>query len=193
MSEKISNPLTPYNSIQGRQFSVGAGPDFLMRGAPACTRLSLRIEGEHLKKADTAFGQIIPLKIGAMSQENQKYALCLGPDEWLLLTPSDMYEGIVAQFSKLNPDIAHSLVDVSQRTVGIEILGPKATLALNAGCPLDLHNMKVGSCARTVFDSCEIILLKLDKQRYRLEIVRSFAPFIWSFLEKVGGELGAWH
>lgn len=93
---------------------------------------------------------------------------------------------IIARFSKLKKTNFHSLADVSHRTIGIEICGPLAQTTLNAGCPLDLENMEVGRCTRTVLDKAEIILMKLGEQGYRLEIVRSFAPYVWSFLRKGG-------
>ena len=188
MSRQTETVLEMFNPLAGKTFSAGAGPDLLMRPAGDCARFSLRIPVEQLKKAVNAFGQDIPANIGDMSSDVEKYALCLGPDEWLLLAPLGTQEEIIAQFIKLSPDIPHALVDVSQRTIGIEIRGPVAALTINAGCPLDLENMPVGRCTRSILDKAEIIVMKLEQQRYRLEIMRSFAPFVWSLLEKAGGE-----
>ncbi len=186
MSEQIETTLKPFNPLDDMSRGAPDGADLVMLPIEHCARFSLRISTEQLKKASIAFGMDIADNVGGMSSKAQKYALCLGPDEWLLLAPQKASEEIVARFAKLAKNNSHSLVDVSHRTVGIEISGQLAQLTLSAGCPLDLENMKVGRCTRTLMDKAEIVLMKLGEQKYRLEIIRSFAPYVWSFLEKSG-------
>ncbi len=189
MSEPIETILKPFNPLNGLSFDAGAGPDLVMRPGDDCARFSLRIPVRQLKKAASAFGADIPDRVGGMASGADRRALCLGPDEWLLLAPEITSEEIIARFANMAESNLHSLVDVSHRTIGIEISGRLAQLTLNAGCPLDLENMEIDRCTRTVMDKAQIILMKLEEQRYRLEIVRSFAPFVWSFLKKVGREI----
>ncbi|NOZ32680.1 MAG: sarcosine oxidase subunit gamma, partial [Alphaproteobacteria bacterium] len=66
--------------------------------------------------------------------------------------------------------------------------GPRAGWALASGCPLDLEALPDGACTRTVFDRVEIIMIKYTSEHYRLEIGRSFAPFVWDFLVAVARE-----
>ena len=181
MAEQILSPTGPRD---GTHFSAGA--DLHLRPADDCARFSLRIAKAGLEDAIEAFGQDIPADIGAMSSSGNRTALCLGPDEWLLLAPVTEREGIAARFAKLSD--THSLVDVGHRSVGIDVSGPAAALALNAGCPLDLEAMAVGGCTRTILDKAEIVLMKLGAERYRLDIVRSFAEFVWNFLIDAGRE-----
>ena len=183
MSEQILSPTGP---LDGADFSAGPGPDLHLRPADDCARFSLRIAKANLKKAAEAFGAHLPAMIGGMSSSGEKTALCLGPDEWLLMAPVTEREGIAARFAKLSD--THSLVDVGHRSVGIDVSGPAAALALNAGCPLDLEAMAVGGCTRTVLDKVEVVLMKLGAERYRLDIVRSFAEFVWNFLSHAGRE-----
>jgi sarcosine oxidase, subunit gamma len=182
ISERFDQQM--FDPPAGKTFSSGAGPVFFMQPADYCARFSLRIPVEHLKKAVNAFGCDLPENIGEMSSGSEKTALCLGPDEWLLLAPGTSSPDIVSRFAELGKTTIHSLVDVSHRTTGIEISGPLATVVLNSGCPLDLENMPVGHCTRSLLDKAEIILMKLNEQHYRLEIVRSFAPFVWAFLQE---------
>ena len=187
MSEHISSSSHP---LDGAVFSAGqrskSGPDLHMRPAADCARFSLRIAKAHLEKASEAFGFDIPADIGGMSSSGEKTALCLGPDEWLLMAPVTAREGIAARFAKLSD--THSLVDVGHRTIGIDVSGPAAALALNTGCPLDLEALPVGGCTRTILDKVEVVLMKLESEHYRLEIVRSFAEFVWNFLIIAGRE-----
>jgi len=165
---------------------------FVLQASKDCCRFSLRISLEQLPKAAKSFGLDISPTIGFMTKNETKTALCLGPDEWLLLAPTQENASISQRFNKLGRTdelgqaIAHSLVDVSHRTLGIEVLGPAASYVINSGCPLDLDKMDVGRCTRSILDKAEIILMKLDEQHYRLEILRSFAPFVWKFLSVAG-------
>ncbi len=175
--------------LDGADFSAGPGPDVRMRPAGDCARFSLRIAQANLDKAAGAFGFDIPNHIGAMSSGAQRTALCLGPDEWFLMAPVTEEEEIAARFAHLSD--THSLVDVGHRTLGIDVSGPAAALALAAGCPLDLGAMPIGVGARTILDKAEIVLMKLEREHYRLEIARSFAEFVWNFLSIAGHEFDA--
>lgn len=187
MSEEVIH--TPFNPLDGAAFTAGSGPRLLMRPSRDCARFSLRIAEAHLEKAVEAFGQDIPADIGKMSSAAQRTALCLGPDEWFLTAPESEREGIAARFAEMSERATHSLVDVGHRTVGIDVSGPAAALVLNSGCPLDLDNFPIGGGTRTILDKAEIVLMRFEREHYRLEIVRSFAEFVWNFLSVAGREL----
>src|SRR5271163_1597448 len=91
-------------------------------------------------------------------------ALWLGPEEWLVLGPC------------ADPQ-ADSVVDVSHAFAAVEVTGPGAADALNAGCPLDLDlaAFPAGMCTRTIFGKAEIVLWSRDAESFRVEIARSFA------------------
>ena len=187
MSDEVIH--NPFNPLDGASFT--AGPRLLMRPAGDCARFSLRIAEAHLNLAVEAFGQDIPADIGGMSSAAQRTALCLGPDEWLLMAPESEGEGIAARFARISEQAIHSLVDVGHRTVGIDVSGPAAAMVLNSGCPLDLDNFPIGGGTRTILDKAEIVLMRFERNRYRLEIGRSFAEFVWNFLSIVGREVDA--
>ena len=191
MSEGFDVAARPYNPLEGAGFCAGSGPVLRLRAGADRARLSLRIAPAQLEKAIEAFGCPIAAKIGAMSWADQRTALCLGPDEWLLMAPETEKEKIIAGFAEIGGQTNHSLVDVSDRMVAIEITGPAAALVLNAGCPLDLEKMPVGGCARTVLDKAEVVLMKCEGAYYQLEVARSFAEFVWNFLSVAGRELEA--
>jgi sarcosine oxidase, subunit gamma len=189
MSDNFDIITTQSNPLDG--VAISAGPMLVMAPVGEHTRLSLRISRKKLSKASRAFGLDIPARIGEMASQDQKTALCLGPDEWLLLAKEEEGEEITARFSEISEQTTYSLVDVSHRTVGIDVSGPAASSVLNAGCPLDLDAMAVESCTRSVLDKAEIILMKLGKEHYRVEIARSFAEFVWNFLSSAGHEFDA--
>jgi heterotetrameric sarcosine oxidase gamma subunit len=109
----------------------------------------------------------------------ERALLWLGPDEFLLLAP----EG--AESTRLP-----GTVDVSHRDVGIGVTGPRAQWVINAFCALDLHHcaFPIGMCTRTVFDKAEIILWRTAADAFRIEVARSFAPYVWACLDEARHE-----
>jgi len=154
-------------------------------------RFSLRIDTDNLPRCVGAFGCDLSPDIGAAPGRDGRRALTLGPDEWLLLAPEGEREAITAGFSALGPGAPHSLVDVGHRSVAMRISGPGARDALNSGCPLDLSAIPIGGCTRSVFHKAEVVLLRLDADDFRLEVVRSFADYVWSMLERAVDEAGS--
>jgi sarcosine oxidase subunit gamma len=61
---------------------------------------------------------------------------------------------------------------------------------LNCGCPLDLDigAFAVGMCARTVLAKAEIVLWRTAPDRFRIEVWRSFAAYVWGVLEEARRE-----
>jgi sarcosine oxidase subunit gamma len=78
----------------------------------------------------------------------------------------------------------HSLVDVSQRQIGLNVSGAVAARALSAGCPLDLRDraFPVGFATRTMLAKTEIVLWRRGASRFQVEVWRSFADYAASFL-----------
>ncbi len=179
---------TPYSPLQGLDFSAGDGPRLRLRPSEDCARFSLRLAPDNLAQAIEAFAFDIPKKIGGMSSSADRTALCLGPDEWLLLAPLSEQETIAARFADIREKTRHSLVDVGHRTHAIDVTGPAAATLLSAGCPLDLDAMPANRSARTIFDKVEIVLMKFAVEHYRIEVARSFAEYLWTFLTTAGRE-----
>ena len=96
----------------------------------------------------------------------------LGPDEWLLI-------GAIDGDGAGQPV---SIVEVSNRHVGLDVTGPRAAELLMSGCPLDLERMAVGRGTRTIYETVEIIVIKRDPETFRVEVWRSFAPWLWAAL-----------
>jgi sarcosine oxidase, subunit gamma len=109
-------------------------------------------------------------------------ALCLGPDEWLLILP----QGSAAPTF----DGVHALCDVGHRNIGIDIEGPCALALIQTGCALDLARaFPPGKATRTLYEGVEIILWRIGDERFRVEVWRSFAPYLWAALELAAGDL----
>ena len=138
-----------------------------VRPAPDLHRLALRGDPAAL---GAAFGIALPTVPCRSATADGRAALWLGPDEWLLLSPSRLDPAEVPGGVAL---------DVSHRQIGLLLDGCAAADMLAAGCPLDLHPSAFppGMCTRTVFGKAEIVLWRTEAG-FHLEVWRSFAAYV---------------
>jgi len=175
--------------VQERNTLRGTGiPDVAGRlsvtPAPDCARLSLRLGPDDRTAAEIPLGFPLPDRIGRTGAMARTLALRLGPDEWYPLMPPSEVEGVERRLTAGMP-APFSLVDVSHREVGIEVVGPAATLALTSICALDLDAMPAGSATRTILDRAQVVLIEHGADRYRIEVRQSFADHVRGLLQAV--------
>jgi heterotetrameric sarcosine oxidase gamma subunit len=184
MADIVSTRLRP---LAHSQAAGGAGAAVSMIELPPALRLSLRARGETATALGGAVGVTLPVEVCRAVSAGDRHALCLGPDEWLLIAP----EGDIALLHA-GEGIAASVVDISHRQTAIAVTGTKAAEALNAFCALDLdlEVFPVGMCTRTLLGKAEIILWRTDADAFRTEVWRSFAPYVWGCLEEARLEYG---
>ena len=137
--------------------------------APSGSRYSLRArDGDVLAGA---LGRALPQKIG-----ESLYGIArLGPDEWYASLPA-------GDTMPSGDGLPISVVDVSSRALGIIVDGPRAQAVVNSGCPLDLAHIAVGQVRRTLFETVEVLLWRESETRLRLDVWRSFAPWLFHAL-----------
>ncbi len=155
-----------------------------VRPLPAAARWILRGGPEVRAAAEAALGLGVPAVACRAAAEGESAALWLGPDEWLLISGEQRADETTAALRAALAGLAHSLVDVSHRQVALEVSGPDAPALLAAGCPLDLERsaFPVGMCTRTLLAKAEIVLWRTRAQGFRIEVWRSFAPYVGAFL-----------
>jgi heterotetrameric sarcosine oxidase gamma subunit len=165
-------------------------PPVAIAALPRCTRLSVR--------ADVAvagpLGVALRVALGSTpcraNVAGERAALWLGPDEWLLVASDAEAASIMAEAAGVLAKHPASLIDVSHRTVAIAVSGPQAEPVLNAFCALDLDPrvFPAGTCTRTVFGKAEIGLWRVTADGFRIEVARSFAPYVLACLEEAARE-----
>ena len=129
---------------------------FILQGGPAARAA-----------AGAAFGVPLPESPCRASSAQRRAALWLGPDEQLLLGPAGDARILAAELSAALAGIAHSLVDISQRQIALQVCGPRASEILGTGCPLDLDPAEFppGMCTRTLFGKADIVLWRTGATR----------------------------
>lgn len=154
-------------------------------------RFSLRLDEASAKDIGVAAGFALDAPINRFKTHENRHAMRLGPNEWLLIAPEADAESVHGQIEAALAGHFYSLVDIGHRNVGIAVSGPRAADVLNAGCPLDLDAkaFPTGSATRTLLGKAEIVLMRTDDApTYRVECWRSFSTYVWDFLAEAARE-----
>jgi sarcosine oxidase subunit gamma len=136
-------------------------------------------------------GASLPITPNTVSGGDDAGMLWLGPDEWLVVSDESFDIG-----SKLSSVVAghHAAAsDVSESRTILKISGVRARDVMARGCALDLHprSFGTGQCAQTMLAQAHIILHQTsDAPEYEIYVHRSFAEYLWSWLEDASAEYG---
>jgi sarcosine oxidase, subunit gamma len=170
--------------------AVTASPDMLDLLGPR-ERLIFRAHEEAaIRLAGEAFGVPLPREACRFNANGSRSARWLGPDEWMLVVEDGAPEADIAAIESAIGTLAHSLVDVSHRSVTLALSGPHAEDILASGCPLDLAlaSFLVGMCTRTILGKAEIVLARTGPATFEIDVWRSFASYVRLLLEEARRE-----
>jgi heterotetrameric sarcosine oxidase gamma subunit len=153
---------------------------------PPATRLIVRGGEIAMAVVGRAFGVLLPQEPCRAATAGDRAALWLGPDEWLLVGPGSEAERLSRGLVQAVGEEPASIVDVSDRQIGIVVEGSAAADALNTFNALDLDRraFPVGMCTRTLFGKAEIVLWRTASETFRIEVWRSFVPYVLGCLEE---------
>ncbi len=173
-------------SLTASSLQLATGPvgGVSLAVAPPATRLILR-GTEAASPAGTALGLALPRQPCRAAIQGAVSALWLGPDEWLLLSEDGASDtGFTSKIEAALAPVPHSLVDVSHRQIALLLAGETAEAALGMFVPLDLSlpAFPVDMVVRTIFEKAEIVAWRRDPVTFRIEVWRSFAPYVASLL-----------
>ncbi len=184
--------LAPRSPLEG--LALPTGPKFTLKEGPRAARFIFRGPEEARAACAKAFGAELPLKLGQAGVAARRAALWLGPEEWLLMVDDADPWALGVELQAALHGTVRSLVDVSDRQIGLVAGGPGAARALSAGCPLDLHPsaFPVGMATRTIFHKTEVVLWRRETEEFRVEVWRSFAPYLVAALAEAARGAPEW-
>jgi sarcosine oxidase subunit gamma len=116
----------------------------------------------------------------------------LGPDEWLLIVPGGT-EFAVEQKLRAALDGQHiAVVNVSGGQTLVELKGPKVREMLMKSSIYDVHpsNFPVGKAVGTMFAKSQLVIRHTGEDTWELVVRRSFADYIWLWLQDASAEYG---
>ena len=182
----------PLHPLLGLAAKSPTCPDVSLAALQPFTRLIVRASAA----AATAVGLVLSVLLGSVPNRvvrgRDRAALWLGPDEWLVVAPNSD-AGLADRAIAATTNRPASVVDVSDRFVGIEIAGPRAAWCLNGFCALDLapHTFPVGMCTRTLLGKAEVVLWRTAPTSFHIEVARSLAAYVWQCLEEARREFSS--
>ena len=146
------------------------------------------------RSSDTAFlaallkvlGCEPPIESNTMVESGNYRIYWLGPDEWLLITPTGEQGQVQSELRKALDGVFSSVVDNSSGLTLVEVVGENAGSLLATGCPFDLHPrvFKPGQCAQTRLAKAGMtITLMRDGPGFEIIIRRSFADYLLTWLQ----------
>ena len=141
---------------------------------------------------------LLPTEPCTSAVKGQLRALWLCPDAWLLTCPAGDVSGLTGSLRAALADAHAAITDLTDGRVAFRIAGPSARDVLAKGCPLDLHPhaFPVGSCAQSLLAKASVLIHLLDDDpergpSFEVYVARSFAHYLWTWLEDAGREYGA--
>lgn len=115
----------------------------------------------------------------------------MSPDEWLISVPEARAFALEEGFRTHMPG-HYALVNVSGGLTVYRLSGPHAIDVLKRSVPVDLHHSQfpVGKVVSTVFAKAGATLRRVDDQTFELVVRRSFADYIWLWIQDASREFG---
>lgn len=127
-----------------------------------------------------------PVKANTVVESGDYRIYWLGPDEWLVVTPTGQAGKLQAELQTALAGVFSSVVDNSSGLTMLKITGGNAAKLLARDCPLDLHPraFKPGRCAQTRLAKAGMTIAPLnDSSGFEIIIRRSFADYIGLWLQ----------
>jgi sarcosine oxidase, subunit gamma len=167
----------------------------------ASGNIGLRLDASNKKIRDAAqkaLGFALPVEPNTVTSKGKKQALWLGPDEWLLTMPADQTTKLQAALSKALEGHHAAVFDVSDSRLTLSLSGVNARDVIKKGCGLDLHprTFGPGQCAQSTLSMAHVLIhqtaetKKTKAATYHLYVHRSFAQYLWTWLEDACDEYG---
>ena len=139
----------------------------------------------------TVLGVALPTAPLTSSEDGDISARWLSPDEWLVVLPMDQ---LFAVEKALRAEIEghYSVVNVSGGQTILLLSGKHATDVLKKSTVLDLHpnSFPIGKVAGSVFAKSSALIRRTGEESWELVIRRSFADYIWLWLQDASREYG---
>jgi len=116
----------------------------------------------------------------------------VGPDQWLITCLNSQTADLRAKLEDALQDVHASLTEITAGRAVFRLSGPNALDVLAKGCPLDFHprTVKPGFVAGSVLAKISVLIHLQNFETVDIYLGRSFADYLWSWLEEAGIEYG---
>jgi sarcosine oxidase subunit gamma len=141
---------------------------------------------DFLAAVNNVLGCSLPLEANRVVESGDYKVYWLGPDEWLVITPTDQQGKVQSDLLSALEGVFSSVVDNSSGFTLLTLTGDNAANLIARDCPLDLHPrvFRPGHCAQTRLAKAGMTISPLlDGTGYELIIRRSFADYLLLWMQ----------
>ena len=162
-----------------------------IRELPFVLQINLRADPNDVRlmqEMESALGFALPVVPNTSGSREDRRALWLGPDEWLVVGPDGQHEAVEQALRNGLNGAFGSIVNVSANRTLLEIRGPKARELLAHGVPIDLDGRSFGPgrCSQTLLAKTQVIIERRSDDAFHLYIRSSFASYAADWLLDAG-------
>ena len=175
---------------------VASGAGLIVREEAFLGHLNLRGRAEDAHFAGAVSGVMgdgLPIVPNTLTELNGNTMYWLGPNEWLLVTPDESLRRIEHDLRRALSMQHFALTDVSGGQTALHLHGRRVRDVLAKGCPIDFHPrvFGIGQCAQSHLGKAPVLIGQIEEQPYfELIVRRSFAEYVWAWLEVAAEEYG---
>ncbi len=130
-----------------------------------------------------AIGVAIPAQPCTMEYASWGSILWLAPDEWLIVCERAQRPELQTKLERALSEIHAQVVDNSGGFTSVVVQGRNADAVLQHCTVYDLHKLSANKVVGSTFGKASVFLHRLD-EGYCLIFRRSFADYIWRYLER---------
>jgi len=189
------------NALSARAPS-GRGQGVVLMEMPVTGLLVLRTRTEQAALAaalKSTLGLDVPDVLSANVTNNaigniydQACVRWMAPDEWLLSCPLKDAFAVENGLREALENCSIAIVNVSGGFTSLMLHGVNAIDVLKKSTGYDVHasNFMSGKVVNTVFAKAQVTLRCIDTNQYELIIRRSFADYVWHWIQVASAEYG---
>ena len=156
--------------------------------------LTLRLNADNAElkaSAEKVLGVTLPTQPLTSVESGEVSVRWISPDEWLVVVPGlkafDLETAFQAEVSG-----HYQLVNVSGGNTVFLLSGANVRDVLKKSTPIDVHpsEFPVGKVVSTVFAKSSAVIRRVGEDQYELVVRRSFADYLWLWLQDASREYG---
>lgn len=117
--------------------------------------------------------------------------ISIGPNMWDIVCKDTDTKGILSRINDATMQNNIFATDMSDQLICMEIDGPNALEFLSRGCALDLRKnvFKAGHSARSLLAQANVILWRMDEDKYRILFDVSLWNYLWQWMTETASGL----
>lgn len=173
---------------------VAAGQGVTLTELPVTGLLVLRAQADK-PALQAALKTVLNLDLPGVLSSDTDAGHCvrwIAPDEWLLSCAVQNAFDIENKIRSACGDASIAVVNVSGGFTLINVSGPHANDVLKKSTAYDVHptNFTPGKVVNTVFAKAQVTMRCIDTEQVELIVRRSFADYVWHWIQVVSAEYG---